>query len=150
MPRMDVREELIKAAGDGRTITYGYLMKKFRVSRGHPRGVGIAEIIGSIDRYEQERGAPGFGAIVVRKDTGYPGGGYFCYDDLSTDIRRSRDQRASPRLSEKEKRHIEAEQRKIWKYYARHLGDGHARRRDASVPGGSRGAVHTDDSPSSV
>ncbi|MBI3116687.1 MAG: hypothetical protein HYZ12_05035 [Thaumarchaeota archaeon] len=120
MIRKDVRDELIEVAKKRRTVTYGYLMKKFGLSRGHPRGCGIAGVIGEIGRYERERGAPGFGAIVVRKDTGYPGGGYFCYDDLPGRLRRARSQSANPRLSPAEKEHIDAERMTIWNYYQRH------------------------------
>ena len=117
MLRKEVRKALIKAARKRRTVTYGYLMKKFRISRGHPRGCGIAGVIGEIGRYEHERGAPGFGAIVVRKDTGYPGGGYFCYGDLPRGLRRARSQGANPRLSAAEKKHIDVERETIWNYY---------------------------------
>ncbi len=115
--RNDVRDELIAVARKRRTVTYGYLMKKFGISRGHPSGTGIAGVIGEIGRYENERGAPGFGAIVVRKDTGYPGGGYFCYDDLPGRLRRARSQSANPRLSQAEKKYIDAERMTIWNYY---------------------------------
>ncbi len=119
MIREDVRDELIEVAKKRRTVTYGYLMKKFRISRGHPRGFGIAGVIGEIGRHEHERGAPGFGAIVVRKDTGYPGGGYFCYDNLPRGLRRGRDKGANPRLSGAEKEYIDAERETIWNYYQR-------------------------------
>ena len=119
MIRKDVRDELVEAARKRKTVTYGYLMKKFGISRGHPSGRGIAGVIGEIGRYEHERGAPGFGAIVVRKDTGYPGGGYFCYDDLPSHLRRAKSQSANPRLSRTEKEHIDAERMTIWNYYQR-------------------------------
>jgi hypothetical protein len=115
--RKEVRDALIEVARKRKTITYGYLMKKFRISRGHPRGSGIAGVIGKISGYENERGAPGFGAIVVRKDTGYPGGGYFCYDDLPGGLRRARSQSANPKLSRAEKEYIDAERETIWNYY---------------------------------
>ncbi len=117
MLRKDVREELIRAAAKRRTVTYGHLMKKFKIPRGHPAGAGIVGVIGEVDRFEYERGAPGFAALVVRKDTGYPGGGYFCYDDLPPGLRRPRNQSANPRLSHAEKKHIQEQQKRIWKYY---------------------------------
>jgi hypothetical protein len=73
--RGDVRRELLRAASDHRTVTYGFLMRKFRISRGAPGGKGIAGVIAEIDGREAQKGAPGFAAIVVRKDTGFPGGG---------------------------------------------------------------------------
>jgi hypothetical protein len=118
VPREDVREELLAAAEARKTVTYGRLMKKFKISRGHPSGVGIVGVISAIDRAESERGAPGFAALVVRKDTGYPGGGYFCYDDLPPGLRRPSGQSAKPRLSDAEKKFIGEQREKIWGYYS--------------------------------
>lgn len=107
---------LLKTAVEHKTITYGSLMRKFGLTRG--RGVrGIVRIIGEVDEYESRRGAPGFGAIIVRKDTGFPGGGYFCYDGLPPGLRRSPGQGANPRLSRAEKEHIMKERETIWRYY---------------------------------
>lgn len=94
-------------------------MKKFKISRGHPAGVGIVGVISEIDRFEYERGAPGFAALVVRKDTGYPGGGYFCYDDLPAGLKRPNGQSTNPRLSEAEKRYVVKQRERIWKYYSK-------------------------------
>jgi hypothetical protein len=123
MFRRDVYKELLGAARSQRTVTYGYLMKKFGISRGHPRGAGIVGVIGEIDRREREKGGPGFAAIVVRRDTGFPGGGYFCYDDLPRLLRRPKDRGTNPRLSAAEREYIEGEWRKIWKYYGRRSSD---------------------------
>jgi hypothetical protein len=118
VPREEVREELLAAAEARKTVTYGLLMRKFKISRGHPAGMGIVGVISAIDRVESEREAPGFAALVVRKDTGYPGGGYFCYDDLPLSLRRPKSQSAMPRLSEAEKRFITEQREKIWRYYS--------------------------------
>ena len=124
MFRPDVHKELLRAARNRRTVTYGHLMRKFRISRGHPKGAGIVGVIGAIDRREYEKGGPGFAAIVVRKDTGYPGGGYFCYDDLPDHLRRPKGQGTNPRLSRAEREYIEGEQRKIWRYYRKRSSGG--------------------------
>jgi hypothetical protein len=124
MFRRDVYEELLEAAGSGRTVTYGHLMKKFGISRGHPRGAGIVGVIGEIDKRESERGSPGFAAIVVRKDTGFPGGGYFCYDEVPEHLRRPKGQGANPKLSQGEREYVRGEQRKIWEYYQKHSSVG--------------------------
>jgi hypothetical protein len=123
MFRRDVYEELLRAATSRSTVTYGHLMKKFRISRGHPRGAGIVGVIGGIDRHECEKGGPGFAAIVVRKDTGFPGGGYFCYDDIPERLRRLKGQGTNPRLSRAEREYVEGQQRKIWKYYEKRSSD---------------------------
>jgi hypothetical protein len=118
MVRGDVHRELIRVARKRKTVTYGHLMKKFRMTRGDGRN-GVVHVIGEIDRYESRKGGPGFGAIVVRRDTGYPGGGYFCYDDLPTGLKRPKNQRANPRLSDTEKEYINKEQKKIWDHYSK-------------------------------
>jgi hypothetical protein len=105
--------ELLEAAQEGRTVTYGRLMKRFRLSRGR----AISAVLGEVDRAQRLAGAPGFAAIVVRKDTGYPGGGYFCDDGLPASLRRPASRCTDPRLSAQEKEHVRHQQRRIWEYY---------------------------------
>ena len=107
--------KLLGAAQDGRTMTYGELMREFGLSRGRR----FSAVLGEVDRAERVAGAPGFAALVVRKDTGYPGGGYFCDDGLPPSLRRPARRSTDPRLSEAEKRHIREARRRIWKYYGR-------------------------------
>jgi hypothetical protein len=115
--RDDVRRELLRAAVNRRTVTYGSLMRKFRISRGAPGGKGIAGVIGEIDRHEAQRKAPGFAAIVVRKDTGYPGGGFFCWDGIPPSLRRPKREGLNPRLSDAEKKYVKKLQEGIWGFY---------------------------------
>ncbi len=107
------RDVLATAAAAGVAVTYGELMRKFKISRGRP----LAKLIGQVDEAERRTGAPGFAAIIVRKDTHYPGGGYFCDPDLPANLRRSQRRGSDPRLSRPEKDHIRLEQRRIWAYY---------------------------------
>jgi hypothetical protein len=124
--RDDVRRELLRAATDRRTVTYGSLMKKFRLSRGAAEGRGVVGVVGEVDRREARRGAPGFAAIVVRKDTGYPGGGFFCWDGVPPALRRARRESSNPRLSDAEKRYVRKLQEEVWSYYeARALQSSH-------------------------
>ncbi len=118
-----MRRELLRAAMNRRTVTYGFLMKKFRISRGAPRGKGIVGVIGDIDRDEARRKAMGFAAIVVRKDTGYPGGGFFSWDGLPPALRRPRHESSNPRLSEAERKYVEQLQERIWRFYQREPRD---------------------------
>ena len=113
----EMRQELIKAAVERRTVTYGYLMKKFRMSRGSVDGDTVVGALSEIDNHEYETGAPGFAAIVVRKDTGYPGGGFFCWDGVPAEARRKKDAAQNPNLSDSEKRYVDEERVKIWNYY---------------------------------
>jgi len=110
--------ELLEAAREGRTVTYGRLMKKFRLSRGRR----ISAVLGEVDRAQRLAGAPGFAAIVVRKDTGHPGGGYFCDDELPPSLRRPASRCTDPKLSADEKEHVRKQQGRIWEYYADRRG----------------------------
>jgi hypothetical protein len=105
---------LLGAASRGETITYGTLMRKFDLSRGK----ALSRMISAVDRKEHASGAPGFAAIIVRKDTRCPGGGYFCDDTLPPRLRRPGSRASDPRLSEAERSHIKRRQREIWAYYA--------------------------------
>jgi hypothetical protein len=113
----DVRKELFAFASAGETVTYGHIMKKFGISRGHPKGLGIGGILGQIDIAETRRGAPGFAAIVVRKDTRFPSGGFFCGDDVPPRLRKGKREATDPRLTEAQKRYVRERQRRIWRYY---------------------------------
>ena len=109
-----LREALEKAARSRGTLTYGELMRIMGVSRGRP----LFEAISAVDRGEYSRGAPGFAAIIVRKDTGYPGGGFFCDDELPQDLRRPFERASDPKLTAAEMNYVKEAQRKIWEYYS--------------------------------
>lgn len=109
-----LRQELLRAARARGTLTYGDLMRLLGVSRGRP----LFDAIVAVDRAEYRRGAPGFAAIIVRKDTGFPGGGFFCDDDLPPSLRRPFSRAADHRLSAAEMNYVKEAQRKIWDYYS--------------------------------
>lgn len=109
-----VKRILLRAAGRGETVTYGTLMKTFGLSRGKV----LSGMIGEVDRRECARGAPGFAAMIVRKDTGYPGGGYFCDEALPPGLRRPKSRRNDPILSPAERECISRQQKRIWKHYS--------------------------------
>ena len=108
------RELLLHAAGVRETVSYGRLMSMMGISRGRP----LFDLILKVDRYERSKGAPGFAAIIVRKDTGYPGGGFFCDDELPESLRRPFSRASDPKLTAAEMNYVKNEQRKIWEYYA--------------------------------
>lgn len=110
-----MRIDLLKAARAKSKVTYGELMKRYHLSRGRP----LIQAIGQIDMMEYERGAPGFAAIIVRRDTGFPGGGYFCDDDLPPGLRRKSRSRTDPRLTLEEKDYVLEQQKRIWAHYTK-------------------------------
>ncbi len=112
----EMRKELLSAARRRETVTYGQLMARFGLTRGSS-GKTVLGMVGEVDREESRKGAPGFAAIVVRKDTGYPGGGFFCWDDVPPELRRPADKCQNPRLSQAEKAYVRKLQKKIWEFY---------------------------------
>ncbi len=113
-----VRSELLKAAQTRSTVTYGQLMRLLGISRGRPLFDAIVEV----DKAESSQGAPGFAAIIVRKDTGFPGGGYFCDDELPAALRRPASRASDPTLSAAEMNYVKEAQRRIWEYYSKGQG----------------------------
>jgi arsenate reductase (thioredoxin) len=109
-----LREELARVAKARGTLTYGELMRLLGISRGRPLFDAIVEV----DRAEHARGAPGFAAIIVRKDTGFPGGGFFCDDGLPASLRRPFSRANDPKLSASEMNYLKEAQKKIWDYYS--------------------------------
>jgi len=110
----NLRQELLRVAKARGTLTYGDLMRILGISRGRP----LFEAISAIDREEYRKGAPGFAAIIVRKDTGFPGGGFFCDNDLPASLRRPFSKANDPRLSAAEMNYIKDAQKKIWDFYS--------------------------------
>jgi arsenate reductase (thioredoxin) len=110
----NLRRELLRSAKARGTLTYGELMRILGISRGRP----LFEAISAVDKDEYRRGAPGFAAIIVRKDTGFPGGGFFCDDSLPPSLRRPFSRANDPKLSAAEMNHVKEEQKKIWDYYS--------------------------------
>lgn len=108
-----MRKTLLSTARRHETITYGTLMRKFGLSRGRVLTATIAKT----DRLEYDSRAPGFAALIVRKDTGFPGGGYYCDNSLPRRLRRPESRRDDPRLSKAEKHYISMQQERIWEYY---------------------------------
>lgn len=117
-----LREELVRAAQARGTLTYGELMRLLGVSRGRP----LFEAIVEVDRAEYSRGAPGFAAIIVRKDTGFPGGGFFCDEDLPPRLRRPFSRASDPKLSADEMNYVKEAQNRIWSYYSKGSSSGPA------------------------
>ncbi len=117
MTREEMRRVLLEAAYGRRTVTYGELMERFGFSRGGPSGESVVAALDEIDKEEHQMGGPGFAAIVVRKDTGFPGGGFFCWSGTPAHVRRPQDQSSNPKLSQGEKDYVRGLQEKIWAYY---------------------------------
>jgi protein-tyrosine-phosphatase len=110
----ELRQELVKAARARGTVNYGQLMRILGISRGRPLFDAIVEV----DKAEYAKGAPGFAAIIVRKDTGFPGGGFFCGDDLPPSLRRPFERASDPKLTAAEMNYVKEAQKRIWDHYS--------------------------------
>ena len=123
MLRDEMKWELQRAALARRKVTYGYLMKRFGLTRGG-QGRSVVSVLGEIDEAESMAGRPGFAAIVVRGDTGYPGGGFFCWQGVPVHLRVPRERANDPRLSPDQIRYVKEQQEAVWTYYREHPGEG--------------------------
>jgi len=128
--RRDVRAKLIEIARKRKTITYGELMRKFGIPRGHRKpGIGIGSVVGQISEYEHSKGRPLLSVIVVRADSktkkcpqGHPGGGFLGLDGVPLHLRRSPGAFSDP-LTIKEQEFIKEEQQRVWDYWKAHDDD---------------------------
>ena len=125
--RNDVRKELIEIARAGKTITYGYLMKKFRIPRGNPKpGIGIGSVVGEISEFEDRHNRPLISAIVVLSNSaskkcpqGQPGAGFFGIPSstIPAGLKRSASRQADPKLSQEDLEFVRETQEKIWRFW---------------------------------
>lgn len=125
--REDVRRKLIEVAKKGQTITYGDLMKEFRIPRGHKKpNIGIGGVVGKISEYEHSNNRPLLSVIVVRagksKDfpLGHPGGGILGLPGIPRHLVRKSVDHTNPKLNDEEVRFLQEEQDKVWKYWKSH------------------------------
>lgn len=127
---MNVRRELIEIARAGKKITYGVLMKKFRIPRGNPKpGIGIGSVVGEMSEFEDRNSRPLISAIVVRSNSasktcppqGHPGGGFFGIPSLAIPARLKRDasRQADPNLSQEDLEFVREMQESVWRFWQR-------------------------------
>jgi len=129
--RKDVRKKLIDVAKKGKTITYGELMKRFHIPRGHLKpGIGIGHVVGIISEYEHRKKRPFLSAIVVAKGSasnvcqyGRPSGGFFFIYNLPAVLRRDESKRGVRALTNPELKFVRKEQKKVWNYWQSHRDD---------------------------
>jgi hypothetical protein len=70
----------VAAEPDGSTIQYGTLcdeMRRAGIANLEPHGTPLAALLGQINVLEHEEGRPLISAVVVSKDTGQPGVGFW-------------------------------------------------------------------------
>ena len=73
----EMRAIMIEQARARQTIPYSELAMRVPTAYLHPRSFQFASLLQEIGREEIEAGRGVLPAVVVRKDSGMPGGGYF-------------------------------------------------------------------------
>jgi len=75
--RDEMRQVLSEVARNRETITYGELVTRVSGRRMSPRSAALSELLGEVCRVEDAERGTMLGSVVVRADSGMPGGGYF-------------------------------------------------------------------------
>ena len=73
----EMRDILVGVARTCSTITYSELASAMRTAHMHQRAPLFHKLIRDMDRDERRAGRPSLAALVVRKDSGIPGQGFF-------------------------------------------------------------------------
>ena len=75
--KAEIRALMIEAARARQTITYSELCRSLKTARLHYHSTLLVKLLNEIGRVEVEAGRGVLPAVVVTKQTGLPGGGYF-------------------------------------------------------------------------
>ena len=75
--KAEMRDSMIAAARERRTMTYTELAESLHTVYLHPHSYLFAHLMREVCREEEAKGHGMLCALVVSKQTGMPGGGYF-------------------------------------------------------------------------
>jgi hypothetical protein len=120
---------LIRAAREGRTLSYADVLAHFG-QRITPRRVfGLCRDLGEVCRRNRERGEPELAVLVVRKTDGLPGEGFFrsAWRDGSYD---------GPPSGPRARAYIRDEQERVFDHFAAKVRAGTTRARSARATTG--------------
>jgi hypothetical protein len=119
--RKDVIRLVWESARLGRPITYGEIMRKCHVPRGQPvrNGKAIGDVVGLISEWTWERWGVYLSAIVVHKNSAYPGGGFFGLPGIPAKLARDEAGWADQRLTADEKIFLRSSQREVFAWAKR-------------------------------
>lgn len=86
--RTDMMRVLVEVAAAGQTITYSELAARVFDPLTSPRSPALHELLREVCTIEDGRTGLMLGSVVVRRDTGLPGAGYyrFAADVLGRDV----------------------------------------------------------------
>jgi hypothetical protein len=119
--RDDIRKRLIEVAKKGSKISYKELMDEFCLARGgHPSAKNrVGDVVGDISNFEHSNGRPLISSVVVHKNNGYPGSGFFGLDGIPEQLRRTEKSFKNP-LSLDDKKFVQEEQKRVWDWWKKH------------------------------
>jgi hypothetical protein len=85
----EMRDILIQCAKDKETVTYSQLTRMLQTVRVHYHSHILVRLLDELGDEEDAEGRPCLPALVVTKQTGMPGGGFFA--GISTELGQSPD-----------------------------------------------------------
>jgi hypothetical protein len=85
----EMRDVLIQFARDKQTVTYSELTRMLQTTHIHYHSHILVRLLDELGNEEDSEGRPCLPALVVTKQTGMPGGGFFA--GLSTQVNQSPD-----------------------------------------------------------
>jgi hypothetical protein len=87
--KQEMRDLLIQFAKDKETVTYSQLTRMLQTVHIHYHSHILVRLLDELGDEEDAEGRPCLPALVVTKQTGMPGGGFFA--ELSTELSQSPD-----------------------------------------------------------
>jgi hypothetical protein len=78
----EMRGILVACAQAGHTIAYSELTRELQSTRLHYRAPLLSRLLALVNDREEAQGRPGLAALVVNKQMGWPGAGYFTLTDV--------------------------------------------------------------------
>lgn len=119
--REDVVRLIWESARRGRAITYGEIMRVCHVPRGQliHNGKAVGDVVGEISEWTWDTWGIYLSAIVVRKNTAYPGGGFFGLKGIPTTFARGEEGWSDRRLTADEKGFLRKRQQEVFAWAKR-------------------------------
>jgi hypothetical protein len=112
----DVVRLIWESAKREHPITYGEIMRECHIPRGQPvrNGKAIGDVVGKISEWTSDEWRVYLSAIVVHKNTSYPGGGFFGLKRIPSRLVREEAKWADQRLNADEKTFVRNCQQKVF------------------------------------
>lgn len=107
--KIEMRQLMVEVAKSGQTITYSELCAMLKTAYVHFHSPMLTRLLMEIGSEEAQAGRPILPAVVVGKQSGMPGAGYFKSDDERSEL-----EAADP------KAYWEADLQRLFDYWSKH------------------------------